>query len=201
MRLLGLYARGRGVPLALLVVVALSVLALCTARWLVGQSAFDGMVRLPVAVATALAAAVVLAGTLHTPAAEIEAATPTRWQLWHAGHAVTLLLAGVVLLAPALPAGSYGAGVLLRDLVGLLGLALLGALAFAPRLAWTVPCGYTAVVYFTAGAGDAALRSVWAFQQQPAGNTAALMTALVLGALGLIAWALAGEAALGRSPM
>jgi len=51
--------RARG-SLALLVVVTLSVLALCTARWLVGQSAFDGMVRLPVAVATALAAAVVL---------------------------------------------------------------------------------------------------------------------------------------------
>lgn len=196
MRLVALYLRGRGVPVALLVVAGLSVLAARTAVWLVGQPQFDEMARLPVAVAAALAAAVVLAATLRAPAAEIEAATPTRWHHWQAGHVMAALLAGAGLLVPALPMSSYGAGVLLRDLVGLLGLALLTAMALGPQLAWTVPSAYTAVVYFSAGADQGALRSIWAFPQQPADSAPALITALTVGVAGLIGWGVAGPVAL-----
>lgn len=194
-----LYVRGRGVPLALLVVAAVSLLAARTAVYLVGLPQFDGMARLPVAVAAALGTAVTLAATLHSPTPELEATCPSPWRAWQGMHAAVVLLAGTALLAPALPATTYGAGVLLRGFLGLLGLALLAALVVGPRLAWTLPCAYAATVYLAAGAGDAALRSVWAFQQQPAGNTAAWFTALILAAAGLLAWTAGGPQALATS--
>lgn len=137
------------------------------------------MARLPVAVAAALGAAVILAGTLHSPTPELEATCPTPWHAWQGAHAVLTLLTGAALLAPALPAKTYGAGV--------------------PRLNWTLPCAYAATVYLSAGAGDAALRSVWAFQQQPAGSTAAWLTALILAAAGLLTWTTVGPHALATS--
>jgi hypothetical protein len=195
-RLLVLYVRSRGVPLALLAVAALSLLAAPTAAYLVGLPQFDGMARLPVAVAAALGVAVILAATLHSPTPELEASCPVPWRAWQGAHAGVALALGVALLAPVLPATTYGTGVLLRDLVGFLGLALLTAILAGPRLAWTVPCAYAATVYCVAGAGDEALRSVWAFPQQPAGSTTAWLTALTLGITGLLTWTIAGPNAL-----
>lgn len=194
-----LYVRSRGVPVALLAVAAVSLLAARAAVYLVGLPQFDGMARLPVAVAAALGGAIVLAATLHSPTPELEATCPTRWRAWQGAHVVLLTVMGAALLIPALPFTTYGAGVLLRGLVGLLGLALLAAPVVGPRLAWTLPCAYAATVYLSAGAGDAALRSVWAFQQQPAGSTAAWLTALILGAVGLLAWTAVGPHALATS--
>lgn len=199
MKLLALYMRSRGFPVAVLVVAAVSLLAARTAAYLVGLPQFDGMARLPAAVAAALGAAVILATTLHSPTPELEATCPSPWRAWQGAHALVLLVTGVALLAPALPATTYGMGVLLRDLVGLLGLALLAALVVGPRLAWTLPCAYSATVYLSAGAGDTGLRSVWAFQQQPAGSTAAWLTAVILGAAGLLAWTALGPHALATS--
>jgi len=198
-RLLVLYVRSRGVLVAVLVVATASLVAARAAAYLVGLPQFDGMARLPVAVAAALAAAVVLAATLHSPTPELEATCPTPWRAWQGAHAVLVLLVGAALLAPALPATTYGSGVLLRGFLGLLGLALLTALVVGPRLAWTLPCAYAATVYLSAGAGDAALRSIWAFPQQPAGSTAAWLTASVLGAAGLLTWTAAGPHALATS--
>lgn len=194
-----LYVRSRGVPVAVLVVAAVSLLAARTADYLVGLPQFDGMARLPVAVAAALGTAVILAVTLHSPTPELEATCPTPWHAWQGAHAALVAGVGAALLAPALPATTHGAGVLLRGFLGLLELALLTALAVGPRLAWTLPCAYAATVYLSAGAGDAALRSVWAFPQQPAGSTAAWLTASVLATAGVLTWTAAGPHALATS--
>lgn len=189
MRLALLYARSRSTPAAGMV-----LLALCggtwAGRWLVERPSLEpATARLPVTVALALAAAVVLAGTLHSAADDIERTTPRRWAGWRAGHAAAVPLVAVVAVAPVLPAAAYGQQALIRNTIGLLGLALLTAAALGPRLAWTLPLGYTATVYVAGGTGTGAGRPTWAFVVQPDTSPLALPTALCLLAVGLVAWA------------
>lgn len=200
MRLVVLYLRSRGLPVAVLVVAAVSLAGAGAASWLVARPELDGTARLPVAVAAALAAAVILAGTLHSPASEIEAATPRHWPRWRAAHAAAAVLVAAALLAPTLPDTTYGAHVLLRNVSGLLGLALLTASYAGPRLAWTLPTGYVFTVYLAAGTGDTALRPVWAFFMQPADSATATITALVLLTVGILTWALTTTRFVGAGP-
>lgn len=185
-----LYARSRGAPTAGLVLLALCGSATWAGRWLAGRPSLEpATARLPVTVALALAAAVVLAGTLHSPADEVERTTPRRWAGWRAGHAAAAALVAVLAVTPVLPAAAHGQHALVRNAVGLLGLALLTATALGPRLSWTLPLGYTATVYLASGRSTGAGRSVWAFLLQPAGDAVALTSALCLLAVGLAMWA------------
>jgi hypothetical protein len=191
MRLAVLYARSRGVPSATLVLIGLCGAGAWAGHWLGTRVSLDAtMARLPVTVSLAVAVAVVLAGTLHSSADEVERTTPRPWAGWRAGHAAAAAAAGVVLVAPVLPAAVYGQSSLLRNTAGLLGLALLTAAVVGPRLAWALPLWYAAAVYLSAGIRDTDGRAVWAFVMQPAGSSAAIASALLLLAAGIAVWAL-----------
>ena len=190
MRLHLLYARSRGADPAGVVLLVLCVAAAWAGRWLVARPSLEpATARLPVTIALALAAAVVLAGTLHSPADELERTTPRSWAAWRAGHAAVATLAAVLAVLPVLPPAVHGQQALVRNTVGLLGLALLTAALLGPRLAWTLPLGYTATVYLTGSPGRSAGRPVWAFLLQPGGTASATGVALGALAAGLAAWA------------
>lgn len=189
MRLAVLYARSRGVPAAAGVLLALCVTGAWAGHWLSTRPLLDGTTaRLPVTVALAVAVAVVLAGTLHSPADELERGTPRPWAGWRAGHALAAAAAGAALVAPVLPAAVYGQVSLLRNTVGLLGLCLVTAAVVGPRLAWSLPLAYVASVYLAAGIRDDQGRQVWAFVMQPAASTAALVSAVVALTAGTAVW-------------
>lgn len=199
MRLALLYARSRGLPIAGLLVAALSIAGAWSAAWLVTRPWLDPQTaRLPVTVVAALAVAIVLAGTLRSAAHEVEASAPRAWPGWRAAHAGGLILLAAVLLAPSLPLAEYGAQSLLRNAVGLFGLALLTATAAGPTLAWTLPLGYTAAIYLGAVRLQAPGQSWWAFLLQPAADRAAGVTAATLLVTGTAAWALLSRPALSR---
>jgi len=185
-----LYARSRSALAAGAVLLALCAAAALAGSWLVARPSLEpATARLPVTVALALAAAVVLAGTLHSPAHELERTTPRSWAVWRAGHATAAALGAVVAVLPVLPAAEHGQQALVRNTAGLLGLALLTAAALGPRLAWTLPLGYTATVYLAGSPGTGAGRPLWAFLLQPAGSAPAVPVALVLLAAGVATWA------------
>ncbi len=190
MRLAVLYARSRGVPTAVAVLVGLSATGAWAGQWLATRPTLDAATaRVPVTVALAAAVAVVLAGTLHSPADELERTTPRRWAGWRAGHATAAAAVGAVLVTPVLPAAVFGQSSLLRNTAGLLGLALLAAAAVGPRLAWSLPLGYACAVYLAAGIrGDGGGRAVWAFVMQPAGSATALAVAVLTMAAGTVVW-------------
>jgi hypothetical protein len=189
-RLRLLYARSRGTPRAGLALVGLCVAGAWAGRWLVARPALEpDTARLPVTVALALAVAVVVSGTLHSAADDLERTTPRNWAAWRAGHAAAAALVAVVAVLPVLPAAVHGQQALLRNTIGLLGLALLTAAALGPRLCWTVPLGYTATVYLAGSPDPGAGRPVWAFLLQPAPSALALLTALSLLVAGSAAWA------------
>ncbi|MGI8535917.1 MAG: hypothetical protein ACR2K2_05345 [Mycobacteriales bacterium] len=199
MRLALLYARSRGLPIAGLLVAGLSIAGAWSATWLVTRPWLDPQTaRLPVTVVAALAVAIVLAGTLRTAAHEVEASAPRAWAGWRTAHAGGLALLTVGLLAPSLPLADYGAQSLLRNTVGLLGLALLTAAAIGPALAWTLPLGYTAAIYLGAVRLQTPGQSWWAFLLQPADDPAASLTAGALLVAGTLAWALLSQPALTR---
>jgi len=193
-RLLLLYARSRGAPAAVLAVIALCLAGAGAGQWLAGRPTLDdATARLPVTVALAVAVAVVLAGTLYSPADEIERAAPRPWQRWRAGHATTLALLGTVFVSPVLPTAVHGQAALLRNTAGLLGLALLAAVVVGPRLAWALPLGYAAAVYLFEGLRDSPDGGVFAFLLQPGASRSALAAGLLLLALGIGSWAKAGR--------
>ncbi len=70
---------------------------------------------------------------------------------------------------------------LLRDLAGLSGLALLAAGALGSRLSWTLPVAFVAVIPLV---GDGSGDSRWAWVDQPAGEPTSWALAVVLFVLG-----------------
>lgn len=187
-----LYARSRGVPLALALALLVGVSALggLAASFLESRSYFGETARVPVMVGAAVAAVIVLGSTLSSQAGEIEAATPRPWPRWRAGHALAAAVVAVAILAPSLPVADFGAGALLRNAVGLWGLALVTAAVLGGALAWTLPLGYVLAVYLGAGLSTGNGQQVWAFVMAPSGEVAATVTALALLAVGTGAWAL-----------
>lgn len=185
-----LYARSRGMPAAVLVLLALSVAGAAAGHWLAARPTLDdATARVPVTVALAVALAAVMAGTLHSNADEIERTTPRPWARWRSGHAAVAALVGIALAAPVLPTAVYGQASLLRNTAGLFGLALLAAAVLGPRLCWMVPLTYAAGVYLSAGLREGQGRRVWAFPLQPGSETIPALAALALLTVGVAAWA------------
>jgi len=150
------------------------------------------MVRLPLsffgAIFGAMVAAIALAGTLPSPLEQLEASAPQHWVAWRVAHGFVALAVGAALIGPALPFAAWGAHCLLRDLTGLLGLALLAAAVVGPRLAWSLPCLYGAAAYLTGGVSSTGPRAVWGFLTQPTGSLTADLTTGSLFVVGLLAW-------------
>lgn len=185
-----LYVRSRGAPLAVVLLVGVSALGGLAAHYLESVSTLGAAAQVPVMVGAAAAAVIVLGSTLSSQAGEIEAATPRAWPRWRAGHALGAVVVVVTILAPALPVADFGAGALLRNAVGLWGLALVAAAVLGGALAWTLPLGYVLAVYLGAGLATGHGQQVWAFVMAPAKESAALLTALTLLAIGTGVWAL-----------
>lgn len=177
MRWLGLYLRGRQVPLgaavALVAVAALGLLAR------VDDSAVVRIQLTLFAVTVAVAAtATGLAGA--DPALERTAAIG--WPLRRLAHLTAMAAATAGVTALALP--GIEPEVLFRNVAGLTGLAALGATLLGGGLAWCLPMLWTVVAVTAllteAAPGTAAI--TWLVQ--PAGSSAALVTASVHAGFG-----------------
>lgn len=186
MRWLVLYVRSRqvaaGAGVALVCVVGLRLLA--------GDSPLvqQMMAVLAVALVTAVAAAG-LAGV--DPGLERTAALD--WRVRRSAHVVAVgVLASVlgVVAGPPIPAE-----VVLRDAVGLTGLAALGVTLLGGGLAWCVPMAWTlaAVVGWLASQPPVAPLVTWPLQ--PPDTTAATVAAWTFGLGGLLVYAVRGPRA------
>ncbi|MFD1152149.1 hypothetical protein, partial [Saccharothrix hoggarensis] len=76
----------------------------------------------------------------------------------------------------------------LRDVLGLGGLAALGAVLFGARAAWAPPVGWAGVTLVVPPTGDHWLTRLLTWPVQPTGTTSATTTAVVLGCAGLLAY-------------
>jgi hypothetical protein len=193
MRLLVLYLRSRNLPLAV-AGAAGSVAAL----WSIDRATdhrMAGLVALLAVVAATLAAGPGLAG------ADIDldrtAAVP-----WPPRRAAHLAAAGAAVIAMVTATWVTGhqlapAGQVTRDTIGMTGLIALGAATLGANQAWIPPLSWTLLSWTVTALpwpSPATHRQVLTWMLQPTDATAATVTALVLGATGVVVYAVAGPA-------
>lgn len=158
-RLLLLSLRVRLVGWTLLGLLVLAGVVLGGVAWQ-AESA-SRMVNFILVALVPLLAAALVAGTLTTPWAEVERTVPAplaRWRLWQMSGLVLVAAPLLALVCAGWPEPFTG-WIVLRNVAGASGLALLTAALVGGRLAWLGPAFGGALL---AGADvDAALRWVW----------------------------------------
>lgn len=186
---LGLYLRVQRVPQAVATVVASTVVLWGLAK-LVDEPAL-GMRLMFLAVGTGVGVA---ATSLASVDVGLDRAAAIVWPPRRIGHVLMLavLVAGTVLLVQLLGDGEFLPGeVVLRGVVGLVGLAAFGATVFGGQLAWCLPVGWTVFALAAPGSGTETMR-VAAWLVQPSDVTTSMITAMVLGVAGTATYAVAG---------
>ncbi|GAB3467635.1 hypothetical protein [Actinophytocola sediminis] len=184
MRWLALYVRSRravastGAALA-----AVAVLGLLAA----------GSDAQPTRTVLALAAVTVVVATMSTslagPDPSLERTAALDWRLARTLHvvAVGVLAAGAVAAMGVVPAD-----MVVRNAIGLTGLAALGATVLGGGLAWCAPMAWTVVGVSALLASRTPPAPLLTWPVQPGGTSAATVAAAVLGVAGLAAYALTG---------
>lgn len=187
MRWFVLYARSRGIPLAL-------------AAILVSTTGFWWLAGLGEGPDPALAMLILVAGTAFAAAGlagqdvGLDRIAAIRWPRRRAAHVLAI---AVVVGSALLVLQNWGdplspAGLVLRDVFGLAGLAALGATLCGGQFAWTFPVGWFAFS-LAVPAGTDVLSQVAGWLKQPPGTPAATATSLVLGIGGTLGYAAFGN--------
>ena len=191
MRWLALYLRSRRAPAALIAAGA-GVVTLWT-LWSVFSDSREVGVQL--VVLTVLLLVTTLTATLGGPDDALERTAALRWPPRRLAHLVAAFLVVVVPLLFTLTTGAHfgPAGLVARNAGGLLGLTALGAATVGVGRAWFVPLGWTlAATLFPRS--EPAVGRILTWQAQPPVSVAAAVTAGLLAACGLLAYAVAGPA-------
>jgi hypothetical protein len=188
---LTLYLRSRHAPLAL--AAAGGCVALMWSLWSVFSDSRD--VGMQLVVLTVLLMVATLTATLGGPDDALEGTAGLHWLPRRIAHLLMAFLVVVLLLLATLATGArFGPGwLVVRDAAGLLGLTALGAATFGTARSWFLPLGWTlAAILFPRS--EPLLGQILTWQAQEPSSTAATVTAGVLAAGGLVAYAVAGPA-------
>jgi hypothetical protein len=187
LRLIRLYLASRRVLGALLVLLACAVAVRTALHWLPRTGVFSRQIPLIIEAGAAAAIGV----TARSPFGEPERVTGRWLPVLRLG--VSLALAGAAFGALAAGAASAhlagGALGLLRDLGGVIGIALLAAAVAGGGLSWIGPIGYLGVT-MAALSGDWA--TPWTWPARPPHDRGAAICAVLVFAAGLAAVTLRG---------
>ncbi|MEV0368889.1 hypothetical protein AB0I10_03545 [Streptomyces sp. NPDC050636] len=183
-----LYCRSRALPLTVATLLGTALLAAVCAHRLNAYT--DPYQHVPLVMALApMIAAAVIGNSLYQHSAELErTAVRPAWprRLAHL-LALTTLAAGTLALAVPGHAQEFGAPVMVRNLVGAVGITAVAATVIGARLSWLPTVAYLGAVSLAGGGapGRAAMIWAWAVQPgpQPAAWAAAAGTFVVGGAL------------------
>ena len=178
-RLLTLYLRSRRIGRVAAVVVGSAVTWGVLLPWASGVGPFAMLLRLVIAVAAATG----IAGGLAGPFGETETSAGTRFPALRASQiAGTALLAGAAFaVVTAIRQGSVV--ITVRDLAGLIGLALLTGAVIGASRSWSVPLGYALLC---SGEVDLNQHPFWAWPLQPAADSPAMTLAVGVLATGAV---------------
>jgi hypothetical protein len=180
-RLVRLYAAGRRIPLALLMIAASAAGLRIALIW--HWDAY-GALQLPLVFESA--AAVSIAATTASPFGEPERVTGRWLPFLRLGATVVLTAVAAGLLAAAGTGGHLSGGSLdvLRNVAGITGIGLLGAAVLGGGLSWTGPTGYLVVAVYALYTQwhPPALATPWLWPARPPHDAGgALCAGLVFG--------------------
>ncbi len=186
MRLATLYLRSRRAGYACAGVSCVALLAWGAGHVILTRPSVVTVYLSPVLVFASLLAACLIAVGASSPFGDAERTASRSLPALRFGHLGGLLVWAALcfLLVTLLWGRGSAALVLLRDLAGLSGLALLAAGALGSRLSWTLPVAFVAVIPLVGdGSGDSRW-AWWAWVDQPAGEPTSWALAVVLFVLG-----------------
>ncbi|WP_370944664.1 hypothetical protein AB5J62_36870 [Amycolatopsis sp. cg5] len=179
MRWLTLYARSRQIPIAF----AAILVAIAGIGWLAQP---DGSPRL-----AAMAAALGVAGAAAGFGGQDIRLDRTAAIAWPPRRAAHLIVVAAVVTAAVWATRIAPPEFVLRDGIGLAGLAALGATLFGATAAWALPVGWVALTMVVPPSQEP-FDQVLTWMMQPQGTPAATATAIVCAATGGLAYTLLG---------
>jgi hypothetical protein len=193
MRLLVLYLRSRSLALAVA-----AALGSVVASWSIGRATDHraaGVLALLAVVAATLAAGPGLAG----PDIDLDRTAAIPWPPRRAAHVVAAGAAVVGMVTATWFTGDQLAPAeqITRDAIGMTGLIAFGAATLGANRAWIPPLSWTLLSWTLMEVpwpSPATYRQVLTWMLQPVDATPATVTALVLGATGVLAYAVLGPA-------
>jgi hypothetical protein len=185
--LIRLHLNSRQTPRALILLIAIAVVLRASHPLTKDTNLFSQVTLMLITVA---AAAIIAAGT-RTPFGEPEHTASSSLPALRLTHLATLTATTTATLAIAAWTATYGmsAAVILRNVTGLTGIALLTAALLGAHLAWTAPLGY---VMYCGGQLDVQVSNLWTWPTQPANNHTAAAIAAVLLVAGITAITITG---------
>jgi hypothetical protein len=184
-QLVRLHLDSRQTRTALLLITVAAALFPATRSWNQGTGMFAQLVVLLITVA----AAAVTAASTRNPFGEAERTASSPLPTLRLAHLLTLATTATATFTLAAATLGLDTGLVLRNLAGLTGIALLTAVLLGAHLAWTVPLGY---VVYCGGALDLNQVSRWTWPVLPASDHGTILIALALLAAGVAALAAAG---------
>jgi hypothetical protein len=189
MRWLALYVRSRQV------VVGMAVAAASVTGF--GLVAGDGeQTRLLLAMFAVTVVCAVTATGLAGPDIALERTSARDWRLRRATHVVAIGGLAVVLGVTTGP--PVATELLVRDAIGLTGLAALATTVVGSGLAWCLPVTWSAAATTALLASRPTPAPLLTWPVQPPGTTAATAAAYTLGVAGLLAYSLLGPSTTSR---
>jgi hypothetical protein len=185
-----LYARSRGIPLALAVLAATAALAVWAAYGL--DAYLDPKRRVPVVALAPLLASAVIGTSFHQYADELDRTAVRPWWPRRLTQLLGLTaLAGAVLALAVLGhVPEFGAPAMVRNTLGAVGITAASAALIGARLSWLPTFTYLSAIYLAAPRTQGSWTTVWAWPMQPGpqlGAWAAAAAVFVTGAA-LYAW-------------
>ncbi|MBL7258627.1 hypothetical protein [Paractinoplanes lichenicola] len=187
MRWLTLYARSRRLPLAVLV--SIGAVALVWGGW--GLFTDRREINESLALMTVLLALAPLIPTMAGDDDSLESGAALPWPPRRALHVLAFAaLACVPLLASAATGAWFGPpGTVLRNVAALTGLIALSVALAGIRMAWQLPLCWTVLQMLFGGLAEPGWKEAPFLLLQPAGSETAAVTAIVLFAAGVLAYA------------
>lgn len=189
MRWFALYLRSRSAPVAL-AAAAGSALAL----WALGATIDDPQAEDAFALLAVLAGATATAPGLAGADPDLERTGAIAWPPRRTAH---LVLAGATILGIVAATALTDTGSLARNVTGMIGLVALGAAFLGASRAWFLPLSWTLLtIAFTLPEGspptEPTYKVVLTWMLQPLETTSATLTAVLLGATGILAYTIRG---------
>ncbi|MEV6835264.1 hypothetical protein AB0N17_12220 [Streptomyces sp. NPDC051133] len=182
------FVRCRGLPRAagLALLVALVATAFAGQRLAVPEFRYLVDFSVPVAEVVPLAHAVILATTMFSPMADLERTAAQPMSRHRGIYLVALLLLALGLSALPLLAGATGQVIAsaARNVVGYLGLAMIGARLFGSGLAWLLPLGMFGPTLLLGVRSDNTPEP-WAWSLHPSSSASAAALAVALWVVGV----------------
>lgn len=193
MRLLLLFLRTRQTGIAILTIAAVGVFIVIAHGWLFQPSELGrgDLALIPVALLFPLISASVIAIATDSPIGELELTMDRSLPRLRSTHLAILAGVGVPSALGVAAAWDHADAefVVLRNLAGLIGIALLSAWLIGGRLSWIPPLVF-AMLSVVMGRGSAGEAASWAWTVLPGRDETALLTTtglLIVGA-GLLIW-------------